>query len=157
MDPFNTEASGLSSVEKGRGFQFPVSAEIEIRLDIEQACFAAVKGNQQAIVWLWNHSYSSGTIKITEPRFLDSYIAEEVNERFAVFVVYSIIFELEGYSTDDLNKLYKKMDLSEEKQYSYLSKLIYAFRYRAISLDAMLSIVEGLTKESFTLAFEEKL
>ena len=69
-------------------------------------------------------------IRITEPRLIDDYIAEEVNERFAVFMIYSIVFELEEYSIDDLNKLYEKMNLTEDKQYSYQNKLIYAFRYR---------------------------
>ena len=99
-------------------------------------------------------------IRITEPRFVDDYIAEEVNERFAVFMIYSIVFELKEYSVDDLNTLFEKMEHAEElaeyKQYSYQSKLIYAFRYRAVSLDAMLTIVEGLTDDSFALAFEEK-
>jgi hypothetical protein len=75
-------------------------------------------------------------------------MAESINERFAAFLLYAIILH-------DNNHLgTKKLPLTEQPKYSYFEELVYTLRYRNLSIDAMMMLVETMTPNSFDRVFK---
>ena len=92
-------------------------------------------------------------ITILDDSIKDTYLADEVNEEFAVSMIYAWII---GVNPEEMPDIFEK-ELNENSvegsAFTYHRKLVYSLRYRAISLDAMLTFVESMTKEAFRQEF----
>jgi len=75
--------------------------------------------------------------KITDSRYLNKKRENTVNEAFAVYMICSVLFHT------------KKLLVTSAKKETFYKKLMYAFRFRNISIDAMLLLVESITTETF--------
>jgi hypothetical protein len=80
---------------------------------------------------------------ITDNRFLDKESGSQINEAFAIYLISSILF------------FSNKLTPSKEEKVTYYKKLMYAFKYRNISIDAMLLLVESINTETFGKIYTE--
>ena len=80
---------------------------------------------------------------IVDSRYLDKKRENTVNEAFAIYTICSVLF----YS--------KKLLVTSAKKDTFYKKLIYAFRFRDISIDAMLLLVESINTETFDKEFQD--
>ena len=75
--------------------------------------------------------------RIVDNRYLNSKRSATVNEAFAAYIICSILF----YS--------HKLVPAAIKNGTFYEKLMYSFRHRNISIDAMLLLVGSITAETF--------
>lgn len=81
--------------------------------------------------------------KVTDNRYVDKKRESCVNEAFAVYMICSILFDADKLS-----------DTSSKKE-TFYKKLMYAFRFRNISIDAMLLLVESINTETFDKEYSD--
>ena len=112
-----------------------------IRVDKRDAyfhCFHDMEINerkQAALYAYWILKFRPFTI--IDNRCLDKENESTVNEAFAIYIICSILF----YS--------KKLESTTAKKETFYKKLMYAFRYRSISIDSILLLVESISTETF--------
>jgi len=116
-----------------------------IRVDKREAyyhCFHGMEINEKkraALYAYWILKFRP--FKITDGRFWTGEQACVVNESFAIYLVCSVLF----YSKKRFSAV------SKTEQGTFYQKLIYAFRYRDISIDSMLLLVESINAETFNI------
>ena len=81
--------------------------------------------------------------RIVDQRYLNRGSENSVNEAFAIYMICSILF----YA--------KKLTLTSKTKETFYRKLMYAFRFRNISIDAMLLLVESLNVDTFDKEYQD--
>ena len=116
-----------------------------IRVDKREAyyyCFHGIEINerkQAALYAYWLLKFRP--FRIIDTRFWTNEHARTINESFVIYMICSVLF----YS----NKIGPAI-LNMERN-TFYQKLIYAFRYRDISMDAMLLLVDAMNTETFSI------
>jgi hypothetical protein len=85
-------------------------------------------------------------LTITDPRYKGHSLCECINEAFAVFIIYSAVYGI--YPTE------KDMQFTPTDDKSFCGKLLYSFRFRSISLDAMILLAESITPQTLRKRYE---
>jgi len=81
--------------------------------------------------------------RIIEDRYEDVERENTVNEAFAIYMICSVLF------------FSRKLTLTSEKKETFYKKLMYAFRFRNISIDAMLLLVEAINTTTFDKEYDD--
>lgn len=115
--------------------------DIIIRVDKRKAyfyCFHGMEINarkQAALYVYWILKFKP--FKITDIRYLNKKNTNSVNEAFAIYMICSILFSLNRFSS------------STASHETFYQKLLYAFRFRDFSIEALMLLVEALNTETF--------
>ena len=81
-------------------------------------------------------------ITLLDERFESKGPAICINEAFAIFVIYATLKRVHGYQ-----QTYTGPN-------SYYDKLMYSFRFRNLSIDAMILLVESISGDTMNLAYD---
>lgn len=82
-------------------------------------------------------------ITLTDVRYESSRAALCINEAFAIYVIYATLRRVHGYKQ------------SYTGPNSYYEKLMYSFRFRNLSIDAMILLVESIGKDTMDMRYED--
>jgi len=128
--------------------------EVIVRVDKREAYFHFFHNRMEinerkqiALFAFWILKFKP--FRITDIRYQDK--INNVNEEFATYLIYTMLYRAE--------KLDVTFDWDTDRRSSNLKnftrKLEYAFRYRDISMDAMLLLVESINTESFHKEYQD--
>jgi hypothetical protein len=121
--------------------------DLIIRVDKREAyfyCFHDIEISERkkaALYAYWILKFRP--IKIIDFRYINTEKANTVNEAFAIYMICSIL------------KFSKKLPYNKVKKDTYYKKLMYAFRFRNISMDSMLLIVESINPTTFNIKYSD--
>ena len=82
-------------------------------------------------------------IVITDNRYEADWLGLCVNESFAIYMIYATLYKVHNI-TQTVNE-----------KYTYYDKLMYSFRFRHISIDAMILLVESITQDTLDMCFDK--
>ena len=82
-------------------------------------------------------------ITLTDTRYESSHAALCVNEAFAIYIIYAVLRRVHGYQQRYTGKN------------SYYDKLMYSFRFRNLSIDAMILLVESISEATMNMQYED--
>jgi len=82
---------------------------------------------------------------VDDARFKSDIKGYCINELFAIFLIFGVLRKL--YNTG-------KIPFDPHDKTSYCYKLLYNFRFRNISIDAMILLIDSITKEALLKTYE---
>ena len=118
-----------------------------VRTDKRKAyyyCFHHMQINECKVAALyayWILKYRP--ITLLDPRYEMKGAALCINEAFAIYVIYSTLCRVHGYKQNYTGKN------------SYYDKLMYSFRFRNLSIDAMILLVESIGQDTMNMEYED--
>jgi hypothetical protein len=155
MDAMDTFQSQLRDFLSASGYESDVNVFVSkralidmiIRTDKRKAyyqCFHRMKINECKVAALYIYwLLKFRPITIADTRYEGKRASTCVNEAFAIFVVFATLKRVHGIAQLTMDK------------YSYYDKLLYSFRFRNISIDAMILLVESISQGTLDMRFEQ--
>lgn len=134
-------------------------SDVAIRVDKRKEYYAffhdmKIKERKYAgLVAYWIVKFHPFSVDVRNPSELTPYqdwLIGTLNERFAAYLLYSAILGENSRSGKDA------VPLTTKDKGSYYEALLYALRYRCITIDSMMLLVETMTPDDFDRLVSKK-